>query len=265
MSDKPLLSVVIVNFNSASLLERCLDSLSSYASSDALEIVVVNNDARETETLVSLKERFSFTLHHAPENPGFGKASNLGARLTQGETLLFLNPDTTWLRGDIFAAARQLSSSPSTAIVGFRLLTPEREVQSWSAGVEITLWDILRNNLSLPQSRKLWSSPVVCSAAWVSGAAMLVRRDVFETLGGFDETFFLYFEDVDLCRRARQAGKDVLYFPDLTFLHIGGKSSSSSQKQKHYFYASQDIYFQKHRPHWEASVLKILRRLRHFS
>jgi GT2 family glycosyltransferase len=265
MDSRPLFSFILVNFRSAGALAECLDSLEKIGPPpETREIIVVNNDADEADVLESLKRRYGFSLIQSSENLGFGKASNLGARTAQGWFFVFLNPDSSWSEGDLLEAGKYLEADPSRGILGFRLTGPGGGLQPWSAGTEVTLWDIVRNNLGLAKSKTLWKSSVPVDADWVSGAALMIRRTLFERLAGFDEDFFLYFEDVDLCRRARLLGRKAIYFPYISIVHLGGKSSPSATRQKRCFYDSQDLYFRKHRPKWEGTVLQWLRRITHF-
>jgi N-acetylglucosaminyl-diphospho-decaprenol L-rhamnosyltransferase len=265
MDTRPLFSLIIINFNSAQSLPGCLSSLRKTGlKAEDLEVIVVNNDTDEHDALDALRKQHEFSLIDAPENLGFGKANNLGARSARGDFLFFLNPDSRILSGSLADAAGYLRENPSFGILGCRLVTKDGSLQEWSAGTEVTLWDLVRNNLGLPRSKALWESARPLPAAWVSGAAMLMPRSLFEALGGFDESFFLYFEDVDLCRRANAFGREAVYFPHIDVEHRGGASSRSRKAQKRSFYASQDLYFRKHRPVWEGFMVRWLRRLTHF-
>jgi GT2 family glycosyltransferase len=95
----------------------------------------------------------------------------------------------------------------------------------------------------------------------VSGCALFLRKDLFEELSGFDESFFLYYEDIDLCRRAKEKGITVSYRSDLPLIHLGGKSQPSLQAQKREYFRSQCRYFQKHRPYGERLLLPLFQKL----
>lgn len=265
MRIQPFFSFIIVNFNSARLLPACLQSVEQLnLPSKDYEIRIINNDPNEVSDLEKLQETHTFFLIHTRKNIGFGAANNQAARLARGNILIFLNPDTVVLKMDIERIARHFETFPHCGILGFRLLLPDGGIQPWSTGTEVTLWDIIRNNLGFPASRALWRNENVASVAWVSGGAFAIPRKVFKLVRGFDEEFFLYFEDVDLCRRVRERGYEVTLFPEIQVLHEGGRSSASSRQQKRSFYRSQDLYFYKHRPFYERILVRFLRRLTHF-
>ena len=114
---------------------------------------------------------------------------------------------------------QEFSKNQQLSALGARLIEEGGGLQEWSAGREITLMDIILNNLGFWRSRKIWESPTAQEAAWVSGAAMLIKKEDFLAIGGFDEKFFLYFEDIDLCRRLRDKGKKIIYYVTIcTFL-----------------------------------------------
>jgi GT2 family glycosyltransferase len=194
------------------------------------------------------------------ENLGFGAASNLGANYASGQYLLFLNPDTEVLTWN-WAEIKEKISNGKNGIVGARLIDASGGPQEWAAGNEIGLRDIIRNNLGFPMSRKCWESQEDRKVDWVSGAALLILKTDFEVLGGFDKKMFMYFEDVDLCKRMRSIGKSVLFCSSFQVRHYGGKSSPDLQRQKNAFYLSQDYYFKKHKGPIKALILKVLRKL----
>jgi GT2 family glycosyltransferase len=259
MSNFKKLSVIIVNYQSEQYLRKCLESLFACDWGINFEIIVVNNDKKER--LTEIKNKFPFvTLINSSRNNGFGAACNLGVKHSQGDLLFFLNPDT-----EIIDSLRPIinlfEKNPEIGVVGPKLLGENGEVQAWSAGVEISLGDLIRNNLGFSRSKKIWESSVVRETAWISGAALFVSRENFFKVGGFDENFFMYFEDNDFCRRIKKSGKKLLYFPKAVVLHRGGKSLQDPQKQKTYFFASQDYYFQKRFGKWQVFWLKLLRKI----
>ncbi|MDD5083860.1 MAG: glycosyltransferase family 2 protein [Candidatus Moranbacteria bacterium] len=257
-----LFSFIVINFKSAHLLSDWFASLSKTGlSSNEYEIIIVNNDLSEAEKLDTLNQQHQFKLIHAKSNIGFGAACNLGATVATGEILGFINPDTEFLSGDLHLLYDRFLNNSSLGIIGLKLLTQQGLVQEWSVGTRITLWDIINNNLGFPKSKLLWESQKPIGVDWVSGASLFIPKTLFQEVNGFDEDFFLYFEDTDLCERVRLEGKSILYFPPISLQHLCGHSAPSHKQQKEYFYTSQDIYFAKHRPKWEGWCVKILRRI----
>lgn len=253
------LSIIIVNYNSRKYLERCLSALGKKIGAEVnFETIVVNNGP--ADELIGLVEQFPFVnLLQNEKNDGFGGASNRGAAAARGKTLLFLNPDTELISGGISAILDKLEADRSIGIIGPKLLSSDGKTQEWIAGKEPDLGRIVLNNLGFARDRKLWESPELCLVDWVAGTALFVRRELFSRLGGFDEDFFLYFEDVDLCRRARLLGQQVIFFPDFSLKHHSGKSFADKKSQKRDYYHSQDRYFAKHKGPFQAKLLQILR------
>ncbi len=251
------LSVIIVNFRSEHYLKKCLASV--YNKLDDPEIIIVNNDL--DAGLTEVRKLFpEIKIIDQKKNIGFGAANNLGVRAARGEILFFLNPDTEVLGGKKESLLENFFDE-NVGCVAPRLLRENNEAQEWSVGFEITPMDTLRNNLGLPKSRKLWTTSQKTEADWASGAALLIRKSIFNEIGGFDEKFFMYFEDVDLCRRVKGKNKKIIYFPDFTVKHLCGGSVTNRKGQKESFYRSQDYYFEKHFGKLRAAVLKGLRKI----
>jgi GT2 family glycosyltransferase len=218
--------VVVVNYlrweDTAALL-RQLRAAPALRRGDA-EVVVVDNHSPWHPVVPRLRRQSGVSLRRWRHNRGFARAGNEGCRRSRGDWLLLLNPDVT-LAPDFLDRAldRTLElgrQEPAAGIVGFGLRDPDGSPQP-SAGPFPTLAGTL-SRLLLPRP---WRKYYLRADAgprrvdWVTGCCLLVRRTCWEDLGGFDPAFFLYYEDVDLCRRARQRGWDVWYDPSLTAVH----------------------------------------------
>lgn len=253
----PIFSLILINFKSADLLEQALVSLEQHhILDDTVEIILVNNDIREEARVAQLAKRFSCALAPICENRGFGASVNLAAREARGIYIGCINPDTEYKAGSLKNLDHFFKKYPKIAIVGAKLIDKSSLSEKWSVGMCLSLLALLRNNIGLSSDRRLWEKSRPVSVGFVSGAALFIRKSVFDTLSGFDEKFFLYFEDVDLCYRAKKAGFLVATFPSLVFLHKSGMSHESRSSQKKLFYESQEKYFMKHRPLWEYILLK---------
>ncbi len=256
--NKIQLSIIIVNFQSEHNLEECIASVYNKRGLSSKEIIIVNND--EKETLEIIKNKFpEVKIIKSDKNIGFGRANNLGVRSAKGKLLLFLNPDARILSGKVEDVFEEFNKDNNLGAVGVRLVTKEGKTQKWSAGEKIDLFDILRNNLGFPKNKKIWTSPIKREVAWVAATALFIQRTLFEKVGGFDEKMFMYFEDIDLCTRINSLGCRVLYFPDFSVLHLGGESYKSQKDQKRHYYASQDYYFKKHCNKAEYYAIKMLK------
>ena len=219
----PKLSVVIVNYrqwDKTEELVRCLQHSASVKDGSA-EIVIVDNHSPAHPVLKRLRRVPSVSVRRWSKNHGFARAVNEGCRLSRGDWYLLLNPDTTPSEGFIDGVASLIDSlEPRAGIVGFHLRNSDGSRQL-SAGPFPTLLSTLAR-LLLPRSRRKYQTLRAdqrCEVAWVTGCCLLVRGECLQELGGLDENFFLYYEDVDLCRRARERGWSVWYEPNLAVVH----------------------------------------------
>ena len=219
--------VVIVNFNAGAFLPPCLASLANEAVG---RIIVVDNDSNDDSH--ALVTALSVTAGNVcwlqtGSNLGFGRAANRGVAAAQSEFVLLLNPDTVVLPGAVATLAACLASSDDVGIVGPEVVNADGSRYP-SARAFPDLIDAMGHGaLGLVAPRNRWSARYrnPDRVDWVSGTAMLLRRSAFEQVGGFDETYFMYVEDVDLCWRLRSAGWSVRYEPSATVRHsIGGSS-----------------------------------------
>jgi GT2 family glycosyltransferase len=223
----PKLSVVIVNYrqwhNTAQLV-RQLRACRSMRRQEA-EVVVVDNHSPPHPLIHGLRRWPGVSLRRWGRNRGFARAVNEGCRLSRGDWILLLNPDMSvtpeFLEGVVALAARLTDTEPRTGIVGFQLRNGDGSRQL-SVGVFPSLAGTLAG-LVLPRARRKYQALVPdarCQVPWVTGCCLLLRRDCLRDVGGFDERFFLYYEDVDLCRRARDRGWTVCHEPGLQATHL---------------------------------------------
>lgn len=259
MNANPHISLVFVNYRSAQYLAAALRSLFSFEQeTDLFEVIVVNNDASESPVLQELRRALPFILIENSGNLGFGNGGNLGARQARGNILGFINPDVLWTGAHLQGIGRLFGENRSIGIAGMALLDADKRPEAWSAGQEPGLLSIVCNNI-IPSRRALWQKDGLSFPDWVSGGALFIRAALFSEIGGFDERFFLYFEDVDLCAEARKRGFSVARHTAFPLVHLGGRSNLSSGLQKKYFHESQKKYFEKRRPAWESRALELLR------
>jgi N-acetylglucosaminyl-diphospho-decaprenol L-rhamnosyltransferase len=231
------LSIIIVNWNSTDYLRRCLASIYRETKGISIEVVVVDNASRDDSCAELIRGEFqSAILQCNSKNMGFARASNRGYELSSGEILLFLNPDTE-IRGDVFThMVKELKVAPCTGAVGSRLLNSDGSLQTSCVQSYPTILnqlldsEFLRNRF--PTSRLWGMQPLFACTAnparvdVVSGACLMVKREVFAQVGQFDDSYFMYVEDVDLCRRITGAGYTIHYMNDCEVIHHGGKSSA---------------------------------------
>ena len=224
-------SVLIVNYDSWPYTLRCIDSLCATGYKD-FEVVIVDNEGGAVPEIPR-----PVHLIRNSENVGFARACNQGISASYGEYVVFMNPDAI-VKKDFFEGLNKFfGESPKVGVAGPRIVDGNGNLQL-SARKELSFVSGLVGRTSLltrlfPKSLLVkrffpavgLDSPTAVD--WVSGACMIVRRRILEQIGPMDERFFMYFEDADLCRRAREAGWLVYYLPQVEVLHHTGASSRS--------------------------------------
>lgn len=235
-------SVVIVNFNAGPGLADTLASLSGGLAGIEWDAVVVDNRSTDGSERAAEQTGPGIRLLRQQENLGFGRAVNRGLAATEASLVLILNPDCLVQEGAVARLMKELDRWPDCAIAGPRTLDPDGALQESARGDPKMLTGLFGRTAALSRllpglsvvRRNLVSEEAVRSGAesvavdWVSGACMLARRAALEDLGGFDEGYFLYWEDADLCRRLRIAGWHIRYVPGAIVRHHVGVSSRSA-------------------------------------
>lgn len=226
------LSIVVVTRNSSRYLERCLETVAGRGD----EIVVVDNASADGSPELVRRRFPAIRIVELDDNAGYGPANNVGFEATESEYVLVLNPDAWPLGSAIERLLEAADSFPRAAIVGARLIRPDGSQEESARGFP-TVWRLATEYLFLrwlaPWAKSLNAfygagvdSRKPGEAEWVVGAAMLVRREALEEAGGFDPSFFMYNEEVDLAYRMRVRGWNVVYQPLATFVHVGGGSTN---------------------------------------
>jgi len=238
--DAGLTSIIIVAADSGPLLRACVASVLDEAV--PLEVVVVDNASSDGEIERLAAERASDTrlrIVRNDANLGFGPACNRGAALARGDVLLFLNPDCEWRVGTLTAMRSVLASDPRIGLLGIAACNPDGSPARGNRRRDPTLRRALMTLSGLARLESRWpslagvemppakSNDGAESVEAVSGACMMLPRAAFERVGGFDEGYFLHVEDIDLCRRVRDAGSRVAYASCLHVAHAQGTSSKS--------------------------------------
>ena len=234
--------IVIVNWNSGAQLGACLDSIEQFGGAEAVEVVVVDNGSVDGSARGDLGRRVRLIC--AGQNLGFGRACNLGAADAASDYLLFLNPDAALREGSLQMALGFMESpeGANVGVCGIRLEGESGEVQHHT-----TRFPGARTMFTLGQIQTRFDHLSDREVDHVIGAFYLIRRSLFEALGGFDERFFVYLEDLDLSLRVRQAGWKVHYLAGAVGFHKGG-GTSDQVKDVRLFYSmrSRLLYARKH-------------------
>lgn len=273
-------TVIVVNYNTGRLARTAVESAARDLEGVDWDAVVVDNASRDDSVAV-LQGIPRTRVIDNPRNLGFGPAINQAARETAAPVLWILNPDCEVQPGAYAALRGTLAEHPDCAIAAPRLLNADGTTQASARGFP-TAWTGLfgRHSLMtkiLPNSalakKNLPAHDLVASGVksavvdWVMGAAMLVERRAFDAVGGFDERYFLYWEDADLCRRLRDAGWTTRYVPPAIVRHPGGASAASAgsfavrvfHDSAYRYYATHVVPSPWHPARWLARVALPLR------
>ena len=233
----PDVSVIVVSYNTREILRRCLARLAEELATVDGEVIVVDNASADGSADMVADEFPAVQLVRSTVNLGFAAGNNRGFALARGRYVVLLNPDAFLGSGALARALAHMERSPHVGIAGGRLQDPAGRLQPSGR-----LFPSLLNELIVisglaaryPRSRlfgrfdRTWADPdQAAQVDWVPGAFTIIRGRALGETGGFDERFFLYYEEVDLCRRMVQAGYEVWYWPDVVVTHIGGASSKT--------------------------------------
>ncbi len=228
-------SVIIVNWNTREYLRNCLDSVFATVRQIEIEVIVVDNASSDDSVSVVEREFPQVKLIKNESNRGFAAANNQGMKAARGRYVLLLNSDTIVLDEALDATVRFADSEPQAAVVGCRVVNPDRTLQATGFMYPSLLNMVLSCTYLyklFPRSRFFgrermtwWDRDDVREVDVVTGCFMLVRREAIEQVGGMDEAFFMYGEETDWCYRFKQAGWKMLFAPAGQIIHYGGASS----------------------------------------
>lgn len=226
------LRVIVVTFSPGPSMATFLDSLAQ-AYVEPFEVTAVDNGSTDG-TVERLEERGGVRVIRSPRNVGYGAAANLGIADADEQWVLVANPDIEFEAGAVDELLRVAARWPHGGVFGPRIHTPDghlypsaRELPSLGRGIGHALFGwIWPSNPWTASYRRENGVPTENTVGWLSGSCLLLRREAFLQVGGFDEGYFMYFEDTDLCERLARAGWDVVYAPSATVEHQGGQSTS---------------------------------------
>ncbi len=234
---QPEASVVIVSFNTRDILRSCLEALYRAIGEHPIEVVVVDNASRDGSADMVAAEFPAVQLVRSGINLGFAAGNNAAFGHARGRYVILLNPDTLVDREALDRAIAGMDAAADVGLAGGRLLNRRGEDEPAGRLFPSLLNDFLALSglaARFPKSRlfgrfdRTWAPPTEpADVDWVPGAFTIIRREVLDRIGIFDERFFLYYEEVDLCRRVKAAGWRVCYWPDIVVRHWGGESSKT--------------------------------------
>jgi len=230
------LSVVIVNWNVKELLAKCLESIFQTSGGLGLEVIVVDNASSDDSAGMLKRDFKNVILIENKQNIGFGAANNLGIKICKGEYILILNPDTEIIGEGLRKMVDFMDRNPNAGAVGPRILNSDGSIQMTCARNFPTLsteffWltTLIRrfpkNKVIGRYLMSFWDHEEKREVDCLSGASMMIRKSAAENLKYFDEDYFMYGDDVDLCYRIKKAGWKIWYLPEAEIIHYGGGSS----------------------------------------
>lgn len=231
------LTALIVNYNTAHLLEKCVGDLRASAHHLKVQICLLDNASRDDSVNV-LQTKFSDCfLKLNSVNVGFGRANNQLLDEVKGKYILLLNTDAFVASDSLVKTIAYMNENSECGVLGVRLVGRDGELQP-SCRFFPTPWNVFLRRVGLerffPATRPIddmnWGHDAVRECDWVPGCYYLVRREVIEQIGLFDPRFFLYYEEVDHCRTVKSAGWKVMFYPHTTVVHVGGESAKSDSK-----------------------------------
>jgi GT2 family glycosyltransferase len=257
--------VVIVNWNSRSLLRECVHALDQSTIAQQLNVTIIDNHSKDGSADRLLAQNIRINLVRNAQNRGFAVACNQGAKRGNSPLLLFLNPDVRVRADTVERAVQYLAkqSNSSVGILGVQLLDPEGHVQRSCARTP-TVTTLLLGTMFLDRlcpalvPSHFLSEPDHYSTRpvdQVMGAFLMIRRPLFHNLGEFDERFFVYYEDVDLCLAARECGWSVIHFAGAQAEHVGCGTTQGIEHRRRLYHAWSRVKFTSKRHGWMMAVV----------
>jgi GT2 family glycosyltransferase len=257
----PRVSILIVNFNGREFLGRCLQSIERHCAGQNVETILVDNDSSDGSVEYVQREFPKVKVIASAVNLGFGAANNLASQSATGEYFFLLNSDAALTAPLFREMIGVISRDESLAVVAPRLVGRDGVFQL-STAPEISLWGETKAMLLAAVYRLrpsllsgLYSNKRIVEVA--VGAALFIPAAVYREYRGFNESFFMYFEESDLCKRLRSGGRKILFDPYFELIHAhGGSTAKVKDAMRVEYRKSQLLYYQLHRPAWEGLVLR---------
>lgn len=260
------LSIILLNWRKKELTLACITSLWKFYpkqfDNGEFEVIIVDN-ASGDDSVLFLREHLkknrytNFTVVENDENNGFGAGCNEGVRHARGKYVLFLNNDTVVCDNHLVDMISYLDTHEFITILGGQLKNPDGSLQA-SAGEFYTPFNIVLLLLGGQKFGLLDKSPKkIQPVDWVKGGCLMIRKDAFDKLGGFDERIFMYVEDMELCYRARLVGQRTYFYPEINIMHAEHGSSNRATAIM-YIYKNILYFYRKHRPYAEYVMVKML-------
>lgn len=271
------LSIVIVSFNTKEILKDCIESVVKTTKKIKYEIIVVDNDSKDSSVnlLRQLAKKYPIRIVANKDNAGFGVANNQGAKIAKGKYLLFLNSDTLLKKNVLGEMVLWMNKNPKVGVSTCALRNLDGSLQGTGGYFpnlfKVFTWMFFLEDIPFvdrlikpfhpmhPQS-PLYKGEGFFKKAhqrdWVTGAFLLTRKDIFDEAGGFDEDYFMYTEEVDLCWRIKKKDWQIWFLPKWNITHLGG-ASSTSEFPILSEYKGVKLFYKKNKPAWQMPLVRL--------
>lgn len=267
------LSIVIVSFNTKDIILSCIKSVKKYTSNINYEIIVVDNDSEDGS--VEAIKKLGVKVIKNTENVGFAVANNQGYKVSNGEFVLFLNSDTLVEDNVLGEMVVWMRKNPEVGVATPALMNEDRSLQatggyfptlirviSWMTIQDFPLVDKFIKPFHPYHSKSFFSKSGSFydnkkEIDWVTGAFLMTNKKILEKVRGWDESFFMYVEEVDLCYRIQKLGFEIWYLPEWKIIHLGGASSKASEFSLISEYQGIKKLYKKHFNKWQYELLRI--------
>jgi len=229
-----LLSIIIPTWNTAKITNQCLLSIRKYLHSTDFEIIVFDNGSQDnTEKLISTHKNIQYLK--SDKNLGFSKANNLAANNAKGDFFLFLNSDMKLIDNSILKMIDYLKEHKNVGLIGPQFLNTDYSPQPSVFPPQTVINAFKEFWLNIPSYSKFLPKNDIPQSVWsISGGAVLIKKNLYKQVGGWDEKYFFYYEDLDLCRKIRKLNMLIIYFPGSKIIHhhgASGKNIANSENQ----------------------------------
>lgn len=258
-----VLSIIIVNWNGGNAVLDCLDSIFQHSPAVNFEVIVWDNASTDESAKMIGEKYHQVKLLQSDKNLGFGKGNNRASKIARGEYLLFLNNDTVVKENSIDYLLNGALTEDNVGVWGCKILKPNGALQYSAGRFSNFLTEFLEQTMlhRVIEYGKYRASDYLKNFEpdWVTGACMLVRKQIYDEIGGFDEDYFMFFEDMDLCKKTILKGLKVKFVPEAVVIHKKGYSSKSvinrmlveDQKSTYRF-------IRKYYPKWHLFIYRLL-------
>jgi len=243
-------SIIIVNYNTSQLINQCIDSIIKNCIGINYEIIIVDNASENLSKTITKRPNISLEYIQLTENLGFGLANNEGIKIAKGRNILFLNPDTILLNNAIKTLSEYLDSHPEVGACGGNLYNDKLEPNYSHTNLLPSIFSEFDQILGYRLSKIKYHGNQIFNFSnhpikvkHITGADLMVKKNVLSEVGEFSDKIFMYFEDTELNHRIGKANYEIINLPDAKIIHLEGKSHSFSEKRERNYLTGRDTYY----------------------